>query len=93
MKAGTPRNARMGLEETELIQKARAGDMSAFELLVYRHDQHVLSIVAGFAANAEDAKDLYQEVFIRVYRGLSSFRFQSEFATWLHRIATNVCLT
>jgi RNA polymerase sigma-70 factor (ECF subfamily) len=43
--------------------------------------------------NAEDAKDIYQEVFLRVYRGLPRFRFQSSFTTWLFRIVTNVCIT
>ena len=67
--------------------------MLAFEQLVFRHDRSVLSIAARYVSTADDAKDIYQEVFIRVYRGLKNFRFQSEFATWLHRIAVNVCLS
>jgi RNA polymerase sigma-70 factor (ECF subfamily) len=43
--------------------------------------------------SSDDAKDIYQEVFIRVYRGLSKFQYKSEFSTWLFRITTNVCLT
>jgi RNA polymerase sigma-70 factor (ECF subfamily) len=43
--------------------------------------------------SADDAKDIYQEVFIRVYRGIKKFQFKSEFTTWLHRITVNVCLT
>ena len=93
MQRGTPRNARMHVEDTELIRKAHAGDMQAFEDLVFRHDKRVLAIVAGFVTSAEDAKDLYQEIFIRVFRGLRSFQFRSEFSTWVHRIATNVCLS
>jgi RNA polymerase sigma-70 factor (ECF subfamily) len=53
----------------------------------------VLSIAARYVNNAEDAKDIYQEVFIRVFRGLRNFKMNSEFTTWLFRITTNVCLT
>jgi len=60
---------------------------------VYRYDRSVLSITIKYANNEDDAKDLYQEVFIRVYRSIKGFRFQSEFSTWLFRITTNVCLT
>ena len=83
----------MQLNDTDLIIQAQKGDQSAFEELVYRHDRSVLSIALKYANSEDDAKDLYQEVFIRVYRGLKSFRFQSEFSTWLFRITTNVCLT
>ena len=80
-------------EDSELIQRAQRGDMNAFEELVQRHDKRVLSIAARYVTSSEDAKDIYQEVFIRVYRGLKAFRMKSEFATWLHRITVNVCLT
>ena len=83
----------MQLNDTDLIVQAQKGDQSAFEELVYRYDRNVLSIALRYALNEDDAKDLYQEVFIRVYRGLKNFRFQSEFSTWLFRITTNVCLT
>jgi len=83
----------MQLSDTDLIIQAQKGDQNAFEELVYRYDRNVLSIAMKYAANEDDAKDLYQEVFIRVYRGLKRFRFQSEFSTWLFRITTNVCLT
>jgi RNA polymerase sigma-70 factor (ECF subfamily) len=78
---------------TDLIIQAQKGDQSAFENLVYRFDRSVLSIALKYAKNEDDAKDLYQEVFIRVYRGIKNFKFQSEFSTWLFRITTNVCLT
>jgi len=67
--------------------------MVAFEELVYRYDKQVLSIATNFMGNREDAKDIYQEVFLRVYRALPRFEFRSSFGTWLHKIATNVCLT
>ena len=83
----------MQLNDTDLIIQAQKGDQSAFEELVYRYDRNVLSITLKYANNEDDAKDLYQEVFIRVYRGIKNFKFQSEFSTWLFRITTNVCLT
>ena len=83
----------MHLNDTDLITQAQKGDQNAFEELVYRYDRSVLSIALKYAIHEDDAKDLYQEVFIRVYRGLKNFRFQSEFSTWLYRITTNVCLS
>ena len=83
----------MQLNDTDLIIQAQKGNQNAFEELVYRYDRSVLSITIKYANNEDDAKDLYQEVFIRVYRSIKGFRFQSEFSTWLFRITTNVCLT
>jgi RNA polymerase sigma-70 factor (ECF subfamily) len=83
----------MQLTDADLIIQAQKGDQNAFEQLVYRYDRNVLSVAMRYALNEDDAKDLYQEVFIRVYRGMKNFRFQSEFSTWLFRITTNVCLT
>lgn len=79
--------------DRELISKAQEGEAAAFEELVYRYDQKVLSIAASYTNNPDEAKDIYQEVFLRVYRALPGFQFRSEFSTWLFRIVTNVCLT
>jgi RNA polymerase sigma-70 factor, ECF subfamily len=81
------------MEDADLVRKAQQGDILAFEQLVFRHDKKVLSIAARYVTSADDAKDIYQEVFLRVYRGLKKFRFKSEFSTWVHRITVNVCLT
>jgi RNA polymerase sigma-70 factor, ECF subfamily len=83
----------MALSDTELILEAKEGNNSAFEQLVYRYDRHILSLAMKYSGNNDDAMDIYQEVFIRMYKGLKNFRFQSEFSTWLFRITTNVCLT
>jgi RNA polymerase sigma-70 factor (ECF subfamily) len=83
----------MSLTDYQLITNAQKGDMNAFEELVFRYDKHVLNIAKSFRNNDEDAKDIYQEVFMRVYRGLKNFQFKSEFTTWLFRITTNVCIT
>jgi len=67
--------------------------MAAFEQLICRYDRHVLNIAKSFRNSDDDAKDIYQEVFLRVFRGLKNFQFKSEFSTWLYRITANVCIT
>ncbi len=79
--------------DIELVESARSGDVHAFEQLVHRYDTNVLSLAARFGNSNEDAKDIYQEVFLRVFRNLHRFEGRSEFSTWLYRITTNVCLT
>ena len=79
--------------DSELISRARLGEVVAFEQLVHRYDRKVLSIASLYTRNEEDAKDIYQEAFLRVYRGLPGFRGKSQFSTWLHRVVTNVCLS
>jgi len=83
----------MDLDERELILEAQKGDGPAFEELVYRYDRKVLKLAVSYTNDEEDAKDVYQEVFIRVFRALPGFRFESRFSTWLHRIVVNVCLS
>ncbi len=84
---------RTDLEDRRLILKARGGDVRALEELVYRYDEKVLSMAVSFVGDMDDAKDIYQEVFIRVLKALPKFEFRSRFSTYLYRIVTNVCLT
>jgi len=79
--------------DNDLILAAKKGSDGAFTALVYRHDRTVLSLIAHYCKSSDDAKDIYQEVFLRVYKGLKRFEFRSEFSTWLFRITTNVCLS
>ncbi len=83
----------MAQDGYNLIKEAQAGNKDAFEALVKKYDRKVLTLALRYTRSEEDAKDIYQEVFIRVYRSLPKFEFKSEFSTWLFRIATNVCLT
>ena len=83
----------MELSEYDLIKAAKSGNDSAFEELVYRYDKSVLAIALNYVQDSDTAKDIYQDVLIRVYRGLKNFEMRSEFSTWLFRITTNVCLT
>ena len=80
------------LHETALIRAAQQGDRAAFEQLVRAYDQSVLRLAMNLLRSPEDARDVYQEAFLRVFRNLDSFRFDCGFHTWLYRIVTNLCL-
>src|SRR5215510_3474767 len=75
-----------------LIRAAQRGDHDAFEQLVRAYDQSVLRLAMNLLRSPEDARDVYQEAFLRVYRNLHTFRFDCSFHTWLYRIVTNICL-
>jgi RNA polymerase sigma-70 factor (ECF subfamily) len=79
-------------EESELIRAAQRGDQDAFEQLVRMYDQSVLRLAMNLLRSPEDAHDVYQEAFLRVFRNLNNFRFDCSFHTWLYRIVTNLCL-
>ncbi len=89
--AGTA-SARLSPQTESLIRAAQRGDQDAFEQLVRAHDQSVLRLAMNLLRSPEDARDVYQEAFLRVYRNLHTFRFDCSFQTWLYRIVTNVCL-
>jgi RNA polymerase sigma-70 factor, ECF subfamily len=79
-------------DEQALVRKAQAGDRLAFDELVRRYDRDVLRLALNLVHRSEDARDIYQESFLRVYRNLHRFRFECSFYTWLYRIVTNVGL-
>jgi RNA polymerase sigma-70 factor (ECF subfamily) len=80
------------LDETALVEQCLAGRPGAFDAVVERHRRPVYQLCYRFVGNHEDASDLSQDVFLRAYRGLRSFRGRSSLATWLYRIGVNVCL-
>src|SRR5271154_1926475 len=80
------------MDETALIRAAQDGDHAAFEQLVHAYDQSVLRLAMNLLRSQEDARDVYQEAFLRVFRSIDSFRFDCSFHTWLYRIVTNICL-
>jgi RNA polymerase sigma-70 factor, ECF subfamily len=80
------------LDERSLVIEAQAGNRLAFEELVRRFDRDVLRLALNLMKRPEDARDVYQEAFLKVYRNLHRFRFECSFYTWLYRIVTNVCL-
>src|SRR5437773_10839668 len=80
------------LDERALVAEAQAGSRAAFEELVRRFDRDVLRLALNLMKRTEDARDVYHEAFLKVYRNLHRFRFECSFDTWLYRIVTNVCL-
>lgn len=82
----------MGKSEKSLLEKARNGDVSAFESLIEEYQKRVFNIAFRMIGNHDDASELAQEVFIRVFKSLKNFKEQSQFSTWIYRITTNVCL-
>jgi RNA polymerase sigma-70 factor (ECF subfamily) len=79
-------------DDRVLIERAQGGDREAFEELVHRYDRDVLRIAMNVLHKSEDAHDVYQEAFIKIYKNLNRFRFECSFYTWMYRIVTNVCL-
>ena len=80
------------VDDRTLVDACRAGRRDAFDVIVQRHQRQVYQLCYRFVGNHEDASDLAQDVFIRAYRGLHSFKGNSAFSTWLYRVAVNVCL-
>ncbi len=78
-------------EEREIIRRAQEGDRSAFDALVRQYDRAVLRLILQMVGSTEEARDLYQEAFLKVYRSLHRFRLDSRFSTWLYRVVVNVC--
>ncbi|WP_437525698.1 sigma-70 family RNA polymerase sigma factor [Sorangium sp. So ce726] len=79
-------------EDRELIERAQKGDQAAFRLLVERHQRRAFAIAMGLVRDENDARELVQDAFLRVYKGLGSFQGGSSFFTWLYRIVTNLAI-
>ncbi len=80
------------VNDAELIREAQRGNRAAFEELVRQYDQAVLRLALHLTGSEHDAKDIYQEAFLKAYRNLAGFRFECSFYTWIYRIVTNLCL-
>ncbi|HEY3294493.1 MAG TPA: sigma-70 family RNA polymerase sigma factor [bacterium] len=81
-----------GQDDLDLVREFRAGSERAFNELVLKHRQAVYLTAAGMLGSTDDAEDVAQEVFIKAYRSMDSFRGDSAFYTWLYRITVNLCL-
>ncbi len=78
--------------DEDLVKKVQhQNDMYAFEILVKRYQNKVYNICFRFMGDAHEAFDCAQDTFIKIYRGIRSFRHQSHFGTWVYRIAVNTC--
>ncbi|MBR6755354.1 MAG: sigma-70 family RNA polymerase sigma factor [Peptococcaceae bacterium] len=80
------------MQESELIKKAKKGDIAAFEELVRLHEKKVYTIAYKYMGNYEDAGDITQETFIKAYQVIETFRGEASFGTWVYRIAANKAL-
>jgi RNA polymerase sigma-70 factor (ECF subfamily) len=80
------------LNEAEAIDKAKQGNAEAFQALYDRHKRRVYSLCLRMTANTAEAEDLTQEAFLQLYRKIATFRGESAFSTWLHRLSVNVVL-
>ena len=78
--------------EAELIERAKLGDAQAFQALYDKHRRRVYSLCLRMTANTAEAEDLTQEAFLQLYRKIGTFRGESAFSTWLHRLSVNVVL-
>ena len=78
--------------EAELIERAKQGDAQAFQALYDKHRRRVYSLCLRMTANTAEAEDLTQEAFLQLYRKIGTFRGESAFSTWLHRLSVNVVL-
>jgi RNA polymerase sigma-70 factor (ECF subfamily) len=80
------------LAEGEAIRLAQAGDAAAFEFLYELHSRRVYALCLRMVSNPCDAEDLMQEAFLQLFRKIATFRGESAFSTWLHRMTVNVVL-
>src|SRR5258705_5529130 len=81
-----------GITEAEAIERAKKGDAESFEALYGLHKRRVYSLCLRMVGNTAEAEDLTQEAFLQLYRKIATFRGESAFSTWLHRLAVNVVL-
>lgn len=81
-----------GISNDELVRRAKAGDLAAFEELTARHERQIYSLAYRLLQNPHDAEDVTQQAFLSVVENLAKFREESSFATWLYRLATFAAL-
>src|SRR5437016_2178770 len=87
-----PNQAANETPDSELVQRAQAGDLAAFEALTNRYEQRVYSLALRMLRHEQDAEDVTQQTFLGVLEHLDGFRGEASFATWLLRIATHAAL-
>jgi RNA polymerase sigma-70 factor (ECF subfamily) len=78
--------------EADLIERAKHGDALAFQALYDKHKRRVYSLCLRMTSNTAEAEDLTQEAFLQLFRKIATFRGESAFSTWLHRLSVNVVL-
>jgi RNA polymerase sigma-70 factor, ECF subfamily len=79
------------MTDTHLVARAQQGDLPAFEELVIKYQREIFNLASRLVQDSEEAKDLAQQTFLQAYTHIRDFRYQSQFRTWLFRIAMNQC--
>ncbi len=82
----------MATDDLILVERVRTGDQRAFKQLVERYQRKVYAVAYGMLKDKEDAKDVTQEAFVKVYKYLDHFKGDASFYTWLYRITSNICI-
>ncbi|MEW6434867.1 MAG: sigma-70 family RNA polymerase sigma factor [Myxococcota bacterium] len=82
----------MATDDLTLVQRVRTGDQRAFKLLVERYQRKVYAVAVGMLKDREEARDVAQEAFVKVYKYLDHFKGDASFYTWLYRITVNICI-
>ena len=80
------------MDERLLVKKAQKGDHKAFEQLMEEHFKKIYNLAYRMTGNPDDASDMTQEVMLKLFRNIGSFKGDSKFSTWVYRVATNTCL-
>lgn len=80
------------MQDFELIKKIQAGDFQAFKQLFEQYKDSIFNLCFRFVKTNEEAEDLCQEVFLKIYSAVNTFKFQSKLSTWIYRITINLCL-
>ncbi len=82
----------MATDDLTLVKRVRGGDQRAFKLLVERYQRKVYAVALGMLKDKEEAMDVSQEAFVKVYKYLDHFKGDASFYTWLYRITVNICI-
>ncbi len=82
----------MATDDLTLVKRVRSGDQRAFKLLVERYQRKIYAVALGMVKDKEEAYDIAQEAFVKVYKYLDHFKGDASFYTWLYRIAVNICI-
>jgi len=82
----------LDLHENELVEKSKKGDLESFEKLIMLYEKKIYNIAFRMTGDREDASDIAQEVCIKIYKSINTFKGNSSFSTWVYRITSNVCI-
>lgn len=80
------------INEMALIRRVQRGDQEAFAQLLQAYEKPVYNLCLRMTGNAEDAADMTQEAFLKIWRGVEQYKFESSFSTWVYRLTSNVCI-